>query len=156
MKTIEYWLEELKNLALSTHNDAAANAQLLNEAPPTLFGPVVSPNQIEAIAYWLEVCCRLSAFHQHLGNNELAFQYQQFSYSKIQELTTVPGQDSAIQRWCIKKLEQMVVNMLEFCQQQPHPAWQNESIHLVDTHVHFMQQLSHQNLSLGPVIKSGH
>ncbi|PSU36237.1 hypothetical protein [Photobacterium lutimaris] len=156
MKTITHWLEELKSVALSASWDEAANARLLNEAPSSLFGRVVNPTQSEAVAYWLDVCCRLSAYHQHAGNVDLAFRYQQFSYSKIQALASEPNQDTAIQRWCIKKLERMVVSMLEFCQQQPHPAWQNESKHLIESHVHFMQMLSHQNLSLGPVIKKIH
>lgn len=154
MKTIEDWLEALKNADLSANWDDAANAKLLNEAPPALFGQIVCPSQNEAIAYWLEVCCRLIAFHQHAGNVELAYQYQQFSYSKVQALTIVADQDTTIQRWCIKKLDRMVVTMLEFCQQQPHPTWQDESKLLIESHIHFMQQLSHQNLSLGPVIKA--
>lgn len=156
MKTIEDWLEELKNEALNANWDEAANARLLNETPTALFGLVVGPKHSEAIAYWLDVCCQLSTFHQHAGNVDLAFQYQQFSYSKIQALATVPNQEAAIKRWCIKKLELMVVSMLEFCQQQPHLAWQNESKLLIDSHVYFMQQLSHQNLLLGPVIKTSH
>ncbi|MCQ1056866.1 hypothetical protein LRP52_02120 [Photobacterium sp. ZSDE20] len=165
MKTIESWLKEVKSLTLSTRWHAANNtnwdeastARLLNEAPASLFGSIVSLNQSEAIAYWLDVCCQLSAFHQRSGNVDLAFQYQQFSYSKIQVLATVPNQDPAMRRWCIKKLECMVVDMLEFCQHQPHPPdWQKIRKHLIDTHVHFMQQLSHQNLSFGPVIKIPH
>ncbi|MGR5064750.1 hypothetical protein [Photobacterium sp. DNB22_13_2] len=157
MKTIEYWLEELKkNVALNASWDESAVTQLLNEAPPTLFGEVVNPKRSEAIAYWLDVCRRLSLFHQKSGNFDLAFQYQQFYYSKIQMLATVPDQDPATQRWCVKKLEHMIVNMLELCQQHPHPNRQKQSKQLIDSHIFFMQQLSHQNLSFGPSIRQSH
>ncbi|MBC7001541.1 hypothetical protein BIZ37_03135 [Photobacterium sp. BZF1] len=148
---VDCWLKSVSKLDLKLKSDINPAIQLLNGAPPVIFGPVITETQNEAIAYWLELCQQLVNFYQNNGDYELAFRYKQFCYSKLQALAIAPQQDAAIKRWCIKKLEIMVINMLEFCQQQSTVVWQNESQQLIDAHVHFMQSMNHQNLSLGSV-----
>ncbi|MBY5948327.1 hypothetical protein [Photobacterium rosenbergii] len=145
------WLNSVSKLDLKLNSDIHPAIQLLNDAPQVMFGPVITESQNEAIAYWLELCQQLVNFYQNNGDYELAFRYKQFCYSKLQALAIAPQQDEAIKRWCIKKLEIMVINMLEYCQQRSTLDWQNESQQLINDHVHFMQSMNHQNLSLGSV-----
>ncbi|WEM45854.1 hypothetical protein PTW35_22555 (plasmid) [Photobacterium sp. DA100] len=154
MDIIECWLTKVKNADIGNDWQEPSLSQMLNDAPPELFGLIVSPYQYEAIAYWLTLCQRLSQIYQDTGRYDLTFHYMQFSYSKIQAITTAPQQDEAIRRWGVKKLELMVIGMVEFCRQQALPIWLCESQQLVELHVHFMKQLHHQNLSLGPVIRT--
>ncbi|PSW16038.1 hypothetical protein C9J01_03250 [Photobacterium rosenbergii] len=148
---VDCWLKSVSKLDLKLKSDINPAIQLLNGAPQVIFGPVITESQNEDIAYWLELCQQLVNFYQNNGDYELAFRYKQFCYSKLQALAIAPQQDEAIKRWCIKKLEIMIINMLEYCQQQPTVVWQNESQQLIDAHVHYMQSMNHQNLSLGSV-----
>ncbi|MDV5167447.1 hypothetical protein [Photobacterium rosenbergii] len=154
--SIDGWLEKVSKLDLNSINGIHPAIQLLNDAPQVMFGPVITDSQNEAIAYWVELCQRLEHFYQQSGDSNLAFRYKQFCYSKIQTLAIAPEQDEAVKRWCIKKLELQIISMLEFCQQQAKSSWQEESQHLINDHVHFMQSINHQNLSLGSVIRASH
>ena len=154
--SIDGWLKKVSKLDLNLNKGIQPAIQLLNDAPHVMFGPVNTASQNEAIAYWIELCQRLEHFYQQSGDSELAFRYKQFCYSKMQTLAIAPEQDEAVKRWCIKKLELKIISMLEFCQQQAKSSWQEESQHLINDHVYFMQSINHQNLSLGSVIRTSH
>ena len=154
--SIDMWLKRVSKLNLDLHGDINPVIQLLNDAPQVMFGPIISESQNEAVAYWLELCRRLEYFYQQVGDTVLAFRYKQFCYYKMQALAVAPEQDEAVKRWCIKKLELMIINMLELCHQQAQTSWQEESQRLVNDHVNFMQSINHQNLSLGSVIQTSH
>lgn len=134
------WLEQLKAFDEVNITDAAPCLEkLINQPPADIFGPVLTPVHSEALAYWFHVCQRLSGMYLHADKPDKAYSYLQFSYSKLQQLACLPQQDPAMKRWCLIKMDRMIVSMLEFCQHQPLPAWQQESNHLVDLHVRFMQ-----------------
>ena len=156
MNKINNWLIEVKEQTVGDNWDDKVSAEFLNKAPSVLFSAVTSNTQHEAISYWLEICQRLEQFHHYSGNEELAFRYMQFCYCKVQELAIAANQDEAIKRWSIKKLEIMIINMLDFCQQQTTLAWHDKRHQLINDHVLFMQSISHQNLSLGSVIQTPH
>ncbi|KLV03411.1 hypothetical protein ABT56_20040 [Photobacterium aquae] len=152
MITIECWLTQVQECyakAAADNNESHVDAlrQIINHAPSSLFGNIESEPHREAIAYWFDVCQRLSCYFRHSGEWDLSYNYLQFAYSKLQAIVSDPLQDPAIKRWGIKKLDRMIVNMLEFCQHQPDPHWQTESESLIELHVRFMQGQQHKNLA---------
>ncbi|MGF1723478.1 hypothetical protein [Photobacterium nomapromontoriensis] len=147
MNDIECWLNQLKSdYVLDIRNEISTLSRAVSHAPASIFGPIDTELQSEAIAYWFDSCQRLSYYYQHLNDVELAYSYMHFAYSKLQELASLSPQNPAMKRWCYKKLDRMIVSMMEFCQQQHGQRWEQESNDLVELHVIFMQGQQHINL----------
>lgn len=99
----------------------------------------------EALAYWLDGCQKICQFHRQ-QQPQLAFTYIQLPYAKLQALVCDPQQSTAIKRWGLKKLDSIIVSLLEFCQCQQQQHWQQQSSDLIDLHVIFMAAQQHLNL----------
>ena len=91
MSDIECWVRKINHDGLldTTANNTPDHgnppaylqqlASALNQAPPEIFGPVVSDEQREAIACWLVMCDQLSCDHLAAGDCKQAFHYLQFA-----------------------------------------------------------------------------
>ncbi|GHA35193.1 hypothetical protein ACFFLZ_07065 [Photobacterium aphoticum] len=160
MTDIVCWLEQLKadlrllhtpsQRANQADNQAKGQSRLVyavSHTPAAIFGPIHTEQHSEALAYWFEACQQLHRLYHLQGDSDMAYSYQQFAYSKLQALASDPEQDTAMKRWCLKKLDRMVVSMMEFCQQQSSPQWEQEGAALVELHVLYMQGQQHMNMA---------
>lgn len=151
MNDIECWLTQLKSdYARDLGNDIPTLCGAVSHVPTTIFSQIDTDVHSEALAYWFNACHRLSQRYLHCNDAELAYNYMQFAYSKLQELSSLPQQDPAMKRWCYKKLDRMIVSMMEFCQQQHGERWAQEGNDLIELHVMFMQGQQHLNLVYEP------
>ncbi|PSW20096.1 hypothetical protein C9I98_08530 [Photobacterium sanctipauli] len=154
MNEIQVWLDQVKVWYFATSTNGVSGirddtilVEAINNTPTGMFVSVDSHLHSEAIAYWLDACLQLSNTYQHQGKIDLAFSYLQFAYSKVQEMATTQDQDPDMKRWCLKKLDTMIVGLMEFCQRQHEDKWHQQSIELVNFHVLFMEGQYHQNLA---------
>ena len=151
MTEIICWLDQLKvHLQLESENGIPSLVHAVNHTPEAVFGPIYTEQHSEALAYWFAACQQLHRRYQQQGDSERAYSYQQFAYSKLQALVSDPQQDPAMTRWCLKKLDRMIISMMEFCQQQSTDRWQQEGAALVELHVIYMQGQQHMNLAYSP------
>ena len=125
---------------------------IISATPASLFtAPEIHQNKQdnhkyeEGLAYWLDGCQKISQFHRQ-QQPELAFTYLQLPYAKLQALICDPQQSATTKRWSLKKLDSIIVKLLEFCQCQQPQHWQQQSRDLIDLHVIFMAAQQHLNL----------
>ncbi|EAS42811.1 hypothetical protein C9J48_11430 [Photobacterium profundum] len=147
MTEISYWLDGIK---IWFQPNQSQNIKILidhvNLAPSALFDNVDSDMNSEALAYWFDACQRLSLYYQDQGEPEKAFSYLQFAYAKLQGMLCHPSHSDDIKRWSLKKIDRIIVVMVEFCQVQQEKKWQQESIQLINLHVTFMEGQNNLNL----------
>ncbi|OAN11415.1 hypothetical protein A3K86_20950 [Photobacterium jeanii] len=151
MTELHLWLDNIKTWyqkpVSPQQRDIQTLIDALNHAPDIIFSDVSCEAHNEALAYWLDACQRLSFYYQDLPDSEKAFNYMQFGYAKLQSMVCDQQIAPDLKRWCLKKLDRMIVAMMEFCQQQPDSKWQQESTQLIDLHVAFMESQNNLNLS---------
>ncbi|CEO40911.1 hypothetical protein C0Z01_16225 [Photobacterium kishitanii] len=158
MDELQLWLASIKAWYLEDNpNNIAPLITIITATPTDLFttsdpNKVVSNNNLrndhqheEALAYWLDGCQKICQYHRQ-QQPQLAFTYIQLPYAKLQALVCDPQQSAAIKRWGLKKLDSIIVTLLEFCQGQQQQHWQQQSNDLIDLHVIFMAAQQHLNL----------
>lgn len=173
MDDLQLWLTTIK----TWYNEENANnipplIAIITATPACLFTIPntdihVQQNNEEAMAYWLDSCHKISQFHCQ-QQPQLAFAYLQLPYAKLQALVCDPQQSATTKRWGLKKLDNIMITLLEFCQcQPPHSQpqqysqaqqpqqhsqaqqpqyWQQQGRDLIDLHVQFMAAQQHLNL----------
>lgn len=147
MRVIDSWMEKIQQWYSDTaHRSIDSLAAIVSQTPAMIFDPPIDLKRSDAIAYFVDGCCKLQRHYQSQGNTEEAFSYLQFCYAKLQALACRPEIEPDIRRWALKKLDILIVAMMEFCQQQNDVVWQRESEQLVELHVSFMQGQSDLNL----------
>ncbi len=143
LKEIEYWYD----------NDNPSNVKslriIVNAAPDSLFIPPFNQNKSDAIAYFVDACVRIKQNFQQNNSIDESYNYQQFCYAKLQSMACACQTDIPLKRWCVKKLDALVISMLEFCQQQGDPIWLQESENIIKLHAVFMNSLNDFNLFVG-------
>ncbi|MBY3787839.1 hypothetical protein [Photobacterium carnosum] len=158
MDDLQLWIATIKTWYRedNPHNIEPLIA-IISATPARLFtAPDLNPNKQnnhnyeEALAYWLDGCQKISQFHRQ-QQPELAFTYIQLPYAKLQALICDPQQGATTKRWGLKKLDSIIIKLLEFCQyQQPQhwqsQHWQQQRRDLIDLHVIFMAAQQHLNL----------
>ncbi|KKD58214.1 hypothetical protein RN22_22335 [Grimontia sp. AD028] len=140
MKKIQNWYEDAE------HRNVDTLAAVVSQTPAMIFDPPIDLTRSDAIAYFVDGCTKLQRHHQFEGKAEEAFSYLQFCYAKLQALASRSDIEPDIKRWSLKKLDILIVAMMEFCQQQNDAAWQRESEQLVELHVTFMMGQNDLNL----------
>lgn len=149
MDDLQLWLTTIKTWYSDENpNNIKPLIAIISATPISLF-TVADPNthsqNEEALAYWLDGCDKISRFYRQ-QQPELAFTYIQLPYAKLQALICDPQQSATTKRWSLKKLDHIIVTLLEFCQYQQLQHWQQQSDDLIDLHVIFMAAQQHLNL----------
>ncbi|MCG7588445.1 hypothetical protein [Photobacterium sp. OFAV2-7] len=157
MNQLSSWLAGIKSwYHPQQQSDIDILVNAVSHAPEEVFGLIESELHSEALAYWLDACTRLSYYYQDRQEIDKAFSYLQFAYAKLQDMACRPELDSDMKRWCLKKLDRMIVAIVEFCQRQCETKWQQESTQLIELHVMFMEGQNNLNLAYSdnyPAIK---
>lgn len=148
MITLSDWLSEISDWYQNTDmSDMNTLSPLIHSPPEAIWGPELCDEQSKAIACWLDGCLRLYKHYQQHIQADKAYGYLQLAYSKLQFVATQPHVDSNIKQWAIKRLDHLIVVLLEFCNQQDTNNWQEESKQQIELHVTFMNSLQNINLT---------
>lgn len=138
MSQLETWLSEIELWYKHRKHDQGSTLESLILSPPDqIWGPQITDRQSKAIASWLDGCLRLFQ-HSRYDSPNKAYQFLQLAYSKLQHVVVKPASELELKDWCMKRMQHLTVLSLEFCNQQSHRAWLEESHQLIDTHVQFM------------------
>ncbi len=149
MERLDMWFESIQQWYENKETrqfDSLAN--LLSATPTTLFSSPITQEKSDAIAYFVDACNLLQRHYQHTDRDDDAYSYMQFCYAKLQALASDPQAESDVKRWSLKKLDQCIVTMMEFCQHQGNDSWLLESEQLVELHIAFMLGQNERNLHL--------
>lgn len=149
MITLQDWLATIKTwYNADDPQNISELTTIIGKAPAAVFEYLDNDIGSEAFAHWLDGCQRICAYQQQQQQIDLAFSYLQLPYAKLQTLICDPKQSPEIQRWALKKTDQMIITLLEFCQHQQNSKqyWQQQSIELINLHAKFMEAQHHLNL----------
>ncbi|WP_194436965.1 transcriptional regulator [Vibrio fluminensis] len=138
MIKLESWVAAISDWYQNRkHDQDESLCSLILSVPDSVWGPQVTELQSKAIACWLDGCLRV--FHGlRYSNPAKAYQYLQLASSKLQATASQPLADIELRDWSMKRLQHLTVLALEFCNQQTHDQWQQESDKLIESHVQFM------------------
>ncbi|MEC6908014.1 hypothetical protein VXS04_10070 [Photobacterium piscicola] len=153
MDDLQLWVATIKTwYSENNPHNLEPLIAIISATPASLFtAPEMPQNKQdnhkyeEALAYWLDGCKKISQFHRQ-QQPDLAFTYLKLPYAKLQALICDPQQSATTKRWGLKKLDSIIVTLLEFCQCQQPLHWQQQSRDLIDLHVIFMAAQQHLNL----------
>ncbi|MEZ9001702.1 transcriptional regulator [Vibrio splendidus] len=181
MNELDTWLERIGDWYKDRKHDQVDRLEPLILTPPdALWGPMITDVQSKGIACWLDGCLRIFTFYRHKDgtlttstkfaapslsslsneaggshNQEKAYQYLMFAYSKLQAVSCNPKSEPDLQEWCTQRLQHLCVLALEFTNQQQEPRWKEESEKLIESHVRFMAS-QHQNDDQGAALRQLH
>ncbi|MGC9401955.1 hypothetical protein [Vibrio genomosp. F10] len=146
MNKLDSWITQIESwYQLRKHDQVALLEPLILKTPDQLWGPTITNAQSKAIACWLDACLRVFE-HNRYTASEKAFQYLQLAYSKLQQVACDPLSDRDLKDWSMKRVQHLVVLLLEFCNQQTQENWRHQSYQLIEAHVHFMAANDHENI----------
>ncbi|MBV7296886.1 hypothetical protein [Enterovibrio paralichthyis] len=147
MNHIEKWLQDIQQWYENPqHRDIGQLSAVIEQAPASLFEPPIDHTSSDAIAYFVDGCIRLQRHYEFEGKSTDAYSYLQFCYAKLQALASRTDIETEVRRWSLKKLDQLIVSMMEFCQHQNDAGWLSESKQLIELHVAFMVGQNNLNL----------
>ncbi|MDH5931433.1 transcriptional regulator [Vibrio splendidus] len=181
MNELDTWLERIGDWYKDRKHDQVDRLEPLILTPPdALWGPLITDEQSKGIACWLDGCLIIFTFYRHKGvtlttstkfaapsvsslsneaggshNQEKAYQYLMFAYSKLQAVSCDPKSEPDLQEWCTQRIQHLCVLALEFTNQQQEPRWKEESEKLIESHVRFMAS-QHQNDDQGAALRQLH
>ncbi|OBT28799.1 transcriptional regulator [Vibrio splendidus] len=160
MNELDTWLERIGDWYKDRKHDQVDRLEPLILTPPdALWGPLITDEQSKGIACWLDGCLRIFTFYRNSienpHNQEKAYQYLMFAYSKLQAVSCDPKAEPGLQEWCTKRVQHLCVLALEFANQQQEPRWKEESEKLIESHVRFMAS-QHQNDDQGAALRQRH
>ncbi|WP_417879731.1 hypothetical protein [Vibrio sp.] len=141
------WLFRLQCHQQDTGNHNISElVSLIHSPPPQLWSESepLSETHIKAIKSWLDGCLLLFHYFNGLEHHQIAYQYIQLAYARLQSITANPHTQIELRYWGAAYLDQLTVMMLEFCQRQP--EWQQESNQLIELHIAFMAPLGELNM----------
>ncbi len=135
---LDTWVEQIHDwYQKRKHDQDETLRSLILSVPESVWGPNITDLQSKAIACWLDGCLRV--FHGvRYQDSDLAYQYLQLAYSKLQAVVCDSRSEMALKDWCMKRMQHLTVLALEFCNQQDTSQWNTESHQLIESHVHFM------------------
>lgn len=138
MSELDTWVEQMGRWYQHRKHDQGNQLESLILSPPDqVWGPLISDQQSKAIACWLDGCLRIFN-HSRYDSPDKAYQYLQLAYSKLQYVVSNPNSQIELKDWCMKRIQNLTVLSLEFCNQQNQHRWQAESAELIESHVQFM------------------
>ncbi|MEZ9232147.1 transcriptional regulator [Vibrio amylolyticus] len=133
---MEFWYQSRK------HDQVELLEPLILNPPQQVWGPTINTVQSKAIACWLDACLRVFESNRYHACDK-AFQYLQLAYSKLQHVASNPLAETELKDWALKRLQHLIVLLLEFCNQNTPGDWQAQSHQLIEAHVHFMAANDH-------------
>lgn len=138
MNQLDTWVEQIGNWYKHRKHDQGNQLESLILSPPDqIWGPLISDQQSKAIACWLDGCLRIFNDSRY-ERPDKAYQFLQLAYSKLQQVVSKPESQIELKDWCMKRIQNLTVLSLEFCNQQGQHHWQAESVELIESHVQFM------------------
>ncbi|MBE1273986.1 hypothetical protein [Enterovibrio baiacu] len=146
--TVNEWLSLAQQWYCNQNiNEMCCLEELVKHVPAALFDPHIDEAKSLAIGYWMDACMRIHHHEASLCEVEAAYGYLQFSYGKMQEMASDIRHELAVKKWCLQRMDTLIVVLLEFCQSQCEEYWQKEANSLIEAHVVFMTAQNHLNLS---------
>ncbi|RXJ73712.1 hypothetical protein CS022_08240 [Veronia nyctiphanis] len=147
---IDHWLTDIKNWYCNQNiNEMEKLAELAVNIPERIFSPHICQAKSESLGYWLDACIRTNHHLNALGKTDEAYSYIQFAYGKMQAMASDTEHEIEVRKWCLQRMDHLVVVLLEFCQSQTEAVWKQESTTLIEAHVSFMTAQNHMNLNHG-------
>ncbi|WP_192891579.1 transcriptional regulator [Vibrio bathopelagicus] len=138
MNELDTWLERIGDWYKDRKHDQVDRLEPLILTPPdALWGPLITDEQSKGIACWLDGCLRIFD-HSRYDSPNKAYQFLQLAYGKLQQVVSNPASEMELKDWCMKRMQHLAVLSLEFCNQQSHSGWQEQSHQLINAHVQFM------------------
>lgn len=135
------WLFRLKCQQQTDHfHNISELVSLIHSPPPTLW----SETHAQAITLWLDGCLQLFRYFNECEHHQLAYQYLQLAYARLQSITANPHTQIDLRYWGANQLDRLTVIMLECCQTQP--ECQKESQQVIELHIAFMTSLGELNM----------
>ncbi|MFD2177512.1 hypothetical protein [Veronia pacifica] len=145
---IDYWLTDIKNWYCNQNiNEMGRLLELVVEVPERIFTPHICQAKSESLGYWLDACIRTNHHLASMGKTDEAYSYIQFAYGKMQAMASNTEHEIDVRRWCMQRMDKLMIVLVEFCQHQQQPVWRQESSTLIDAHVTFMTAQNHMNMS---------
>ncbi|MGF1722083.1 transcriptional regulator [Vibrio kyushuensis] len=149
MNELDSWVKQMESwYGLRKHDQVELLEPLVIAAPTQVWGPTITTLQSKAIACWLDACLRVFENNRYEAS-EKAFQYLQLAYSKLQQVVCNPTAEYELKDWSMKRIQHLVVLLLEFCNQQSLTSkqelsdWKLQSHQIIEAHVHFMAANDH-------------
>ncbi|MDP2572593.1 transcriptional regulator [Vibrio penaeicida] len=145
MISLEAWQAEVSDWYQSgKHDQVEPLVPLILQPPEAIWGPLITDEQSKAIACWLDGCLRIFQHYKREESPTKSYEYLNFAYAKLQAVSCNPEAEIDLKHWCLKRLDHLIVVMLEQCNQL---GWTEESQKQIQCHVEFMSQ-QQQNLNL--------
>lgn len=136
MMTLQTWQSHVSQWYESGQLHKIDNLIPLVHSPPEeIWGPSITDAQSKAIACWLDGCLRINRHYVHADEAKKAYSYLNFAYAKLQSVSCHPLSEIDLKSWALKRLEHLIVLILEQCSQQ---GWQQELHQQIESHVQFM------------------
>ncbi|MCK6264170.1 transcriptional regulator [Vibrio sp. ZSDE26] len=146
MNELDSWVIQMESWYQSRKHDQVELLEpLIIAAPNQVWGPTITDMQSKAIACWLDACLRVFEKNRFDASDK-AFQYLQLAYSKLQKVACNPMSEFELKDWSMKRIQHLVVLLLEFCNQHSQDKWLQQSQELIEAHIHFMAANDHDNL----------
>ncbi|MGF1866424.1 hypothetical protein L4D15_14355 [Enterovibrio norvegicus] len=146
--TVNEWLSLAQQWYCNQNiNEICCLEELVKHVPAALYDPHIDEAKSLAIGYWMDACMRIHHHSASLGEVDTAYGFLQFSYSKMQEMASDIRHELEVKKWCLQRMDTLIVVLLEFCQSQCAEYWQKEANTLIEAHVSFMTAQHHLNLS---------
>lgn len=117
---------------------------LIHSPPPELWNETLSDIHIRSFNFWLDGCLQLFHYFDELEHHQLAYQYIQLAYARLQSITANPHTHVELRYWGAAYLDQLTVMMVEYCQRKP--EWEQESYQVIELHIAFMTPLGELNM----------
>lgn len=147
MDFVQRWMTEIQCwYGDESNRDMTQLSHVIADTPAKIFEPPIDLMTSDAIAYFVDGCTRLQRHYEAQGQISEAYSYLQFCYAKLQALGARADIEPEVKRWSLKKLDQLIIAMMEFCQHQHDDAWLDESKQLIELHVAFMVGQNNLNL----------
>ncbi|GEA52164.1 hypothetical protein VIN01S_29680 [Vibrio inusitatus NBRC 102082] len=120
------------------HDQVKVLAQLINDPPHELWGPELSIEQSQGLGCWLDGCARMYQYHLEQAELEAAYSYLCLAQGRLEQVISRAEVDQNIRLCCCRRLEQVMVLIVEFCKKQHGKAWRAELSNQIESHIKFL------------------
>ncbi|GAD80774.1 hypothetical protein [Vibrio ezurae] len=149
MNQLDRWQQQVSHWHKARkHDQVDALAQLINNPPSELWGPELTIEQSQGLGYWLDGCSRIYQHYQQQGNVSGAYSYLCLAQARLESVVCRAEVDQNIRCCCCRKLEQIMVLIVEFCKKQHGDRWKVELQNQIETHIKF---LTHYPFNEAPI-----
>lgn len=139
MTSLTQWQQQVSNWHNHRKHDQVQELEkLVNEAPEDIWGPELSLEQSKALGCWLDSCARMYKHYLEQGEEEQAYGYLCLAQARLQHVVSRAEVDQNIRMCCCRKLEQITVLIIEFCQARSDLHWKRELSDQIESHVKFL------------------